>query len=71
MPEFRYYCLHENGRIALGKHIEVVDLIEAIRIAYEDCCTARAVELHRVEVWQGDVRLYESPGPPLVAREAD
>jgi hypothetical protein len=71
MPEFRYFCLHDNGSIALGRHVEVTDLAEAIGVARENCRTHPAGPLHWIEVWSGDVRLYESPGAPLTAREAD
>ena len=35
MADFRCYCLHDDGRIALGEHIEADDLSAAIRNAYE------------------------------------
>jgi hypothetical protein len=37
MAEFRCYCLHDDGRIALGEHIEADDLSAAISNAYEYC----------------------------------
>jgi CDGSH-type Zn-finger protein len=37
MPQFRYYCLYENGKIASGEHIDVAGLAAATRFAYDDC----------------------------------
>lgn len=30
MPEYRYYCLNNDGKITRGKHIEVPNLAAAI-----------------------------------------
>jgi hypothetical protein len=61
MAEFRYYCLHENGRIALGEHVEATDLDAAINHAYQ-CCRSHPTRAYRyVEVWRGSERLYFSP----------
>jgi hypothetical protein len=60
MPQFRYYCLYENGKIASGKHIDVAGLAAAVRLAYEDC-HAQANGLCSVEVWCGTEMLYPAP----------
>ena len=41
MQEFRYYCLHDDGGIALGEFVEATDLDAAINHAYEACRCAR------------------------------
>jgi hypothetical protein len=59
MAVFRYYCLRNDGRIALGDHVEATDLNAAIDHAYE---FARSTgEFRFVEVWSGTERLYTSP----------
>ena len=37
MLEFRYYCLHDDGGIALGEFVKATDLDAAINHAYEAC----------------------------------
>jgi hypothetical protein len=61
MADFRCYCLHDDGRIALGEHIEADDLSAAIRNAYEYCLSHPARAYRYVEVWRGSERLYSSP----------
>ena len=61
MAEFRYYCLHDDGRIALGENVEATDLDTAIHHAYEVCRTHPTRAYRYVEVWRGTERLYFSP----------
>jgi hypothetical protein len=61
MTEFRYYCLHDDGRIALGEHVEATDLDAAINHAYEACRSHPTRAYRYVEVWRGSERLYSSP----------
>jgi hypothetical protein len=61
MTEFRYYCLHDDGRIALGEHVEATDLDAAINHAYEACRSHPTRAYRYVEVWRGAERLYFSP----------
>jgi hypothetical protein len=61
MSEFRYYCLHDDGRIALGEHVEATDLDAAINHAYENCRSHPTHAYRYVEVWRGSERLYSSP----------
>ena len=37
MPEFRYYCLNDAGRIMRGVHVTAPTLAEAIQTAHRDC----------------------------------
>ena len=60
MAEFRYYCLHDDGRIARGEHVEATDLDAAIHHAYE-VCRSHAAAYRYVEVWRGSEKLYFSP----------
>jgi hypothetical protein len=60
MPQFRYYCLYENGKIASGEHIDVAGLAAAIRLAYDDC-HARSKGHCCIEVWCGTEMLYSTP----------
>jgi hypothetical protein len=55
LAQFRYYCLHDDGRIARGEHIEAADLNAAINHAYEYCRS------HPTRAWRGAERLYFSP----------
>jgi hypothetical protein len=61
MSEFRYYCLHDDGRIAIGEHVETTDLDAAINHAYESCRSHPKGAFRYVEVWRGSERLYFSP----------
>jgi hypothetical protein len=61
MADFRCYCLHDDGKIALGEHIEADDLSAAIRNAYESCHSHPTRAYRYVEVWRGAKRLYFSP----------
>jgi hypothetical protein len=61
MSEFRYYCLHDDGSIAVGEHVETPDLDTAIHHAYEACRTHPTRAYRYVEVWRGAERLYFSP----------
>jgi len=61
MSEFRYYCLHDDGSIAVGEHVEAPDLDAAIHYAYEACRTHPTRSYRYVEVWHGAERLYFSP----------
>jgi hypothetical protein len=61
MAEFRYYCLHDDGAIALGEHTEVTDLNAAIDHVYEVARSHPKGAFHFVEVWTGTERLYASP----------
>jgi hypothetical protein len=61
MADFRRYCLHDDGRIALGENIEADDLSAAIRTAYEYCHSHPTRAYRYVEVWRGSERLYFSP----------
>ena len=60
MPEYRYYCLNDEGKITRGKHIEVPNLAAAIRAAYDDCGSGSMGGHRRVEVWQAARCLYSS-----------
>ena len=61
MADFRCYWLHDDGRIALGEHIEADDLSAAIRNAYEYCPSHPTRAYRYMEVWRGPERLYFSP----------
>ena len=61
MADFRCYCLHDDGRIALGEHIEADDLSAAIRNAYDYAVHIERALTRYVEVWRGAERLYFSP----------
>jgi hypothetical protein len=60
MQEFRYYCLHDDGGIALGEFVEATDLDAAINHAYEACRSHPTRAYRYVEVWRGSERLYFS-----------
>ena len=60
MAEFRYYCLHDDGRIALGEHVEAPDLDAAINHAYEVCRSHPTLAYRYVEVWRWSEKLYFS-----------
>ena len=61
MPElFRYYCLQDDGKIAVGEHVEAPDLDTAITHAYDACRTHPTRAYRYVEVWRGAERLYAS-----------
>jgi hypothetical protein len=60
MAEFRYYCLHDDGAIAPGKHVEATDLNAAIDHAYEVARSHPKGAFRFVEVWTGTERLYAS-----------
>jgi hypothetical protein len=62
MPEYRYYCLNDEGKITRGKHVEVPNLAAAIRAAYDDCGSASMGTHRRVEVWQAARCLYSTGG---------
>ena len=61
MAVFRYYCLRDDGRIALGDHVEATDLNAAIDHAYEFARSHPTGAFRFVEVWTGTERLYTSP----------
>jgi hypothetical protein len=61
MADFRCYCLHDDGRIASGEYIEVDDLSDAIRTAYEFSRSHPTRAYRYVEVWRGSKMLYFSP----------
>ena len=50
MLEFRYYCLHDDGRIAVGENVEAPNLDAAIHHAYEACRTHPTRAYRYVEV---------------------
>ena len=60
MTEFRYYCLHDDGTIAVGANIEAPDLEAAIRSAHEACDAHREGPFRHVEVWRGAEKEYSS-----------
>jgi len=61
--EFRYYCLHDDGRIALGETVVVNTLDEAISQARTRCShNDRGTTFHFVEVWQGATRVFADYG---------
>jgi len=60
MPEFRYYCLHDDGSIALGEHVEATDLNTAIEHAHAVAGSRPNGAFPHVEVWSGTQRLYAS-----------
>ena len=59
MPEFRYYCLNDAGRIMRGVHVTAPTLAEAIQTAHRDCA-AHPTQSSGIEVWQDDRCLYRS-----------
>ena len=59
MPEFRYYCLNDAGKIMRGVHVTAPTLAEAIQTAHRDCASNPA-RSGGVEVWQDDRCLYRS-----------
>jgi hypothetical protein len=61
MAEFRYYCLHDDGLIALGENVEATSLNAAIDHAYEAARSHPKGAFRFVEVWTGTERLYTSP----------
>jgi hypothetical protein len=61
MAEFRYYCLGNAGKIALGEHVEATDLYAAIEHAHGIARSHPTGALPYVEVWSGTERLYSSP----------
>jgi hypothetical protein len=61
MAGFRYYCLHDDGRIALGENVEATSLNAAIDHAYEAARSHPKGAFRFVEVWTGTERLYTSP----------
>jgi hypothetical protein len=61
MAEFRYYCLDDAGKIALGEHVEATDLNAAIEHAYGVARFHPTGAFPYVEVWSGAERLYASP----------
>jgi hypothetical protein len=71
MTEFRYYCLHDDGKIALGEYIEAADLNEAIDHAYAVARAHPTGAFHYVEVWRGPDRLYSSPRGGKRRRSSD
>ncbi len=60
MLEFRYYCLHNDGVIALGEFVKATDLDAAISHAYEACRSHPTRTYRYVEVWCGS-EIYFSP----------
>jgi hypothetical protein len=50
MSEFRYYCLRDDGSIALGEHVEATDLDAAVNHAHEFCRSHPTLAYHFVEV---------------------
>jgi hypothetical protein len=60
MPEFRYYCLHDDGSIALGEHLEATDLNTAIEHTYAVAGSHPNGPFPHVEVWSGKQKLYAS-----------
>ena len=60
MPEFRYYCRGRNNKIIHGRDLIAPDLEAAVRAAYEACQGHPWVTTSRIEIWQGDKRLYTS-----------
>ena len=59
MPEFRYYCLNDAGKIMRGVHVTVPTLAEAIQTAHRDCASHPA-RSSGVEIWQDNRCLYRS-----------
>jgi hypothetical protein len=53
MAEFRYYCLHGDGKIAVGEHVEAADLNAAIEHAYAVARAHPTGAFRYVEVWPG------------------
>ena len=60
MPEYRYYCLNDEGKITRGVHIEAPNLAAAIRVAYDARGSASMGAHRRVEVWHAARCLYSS-----------
>jgi glutaredoxin 3 len=58
LPEFRYYCLRQDGTIAFGTHLDAADLSEAIQIAHDLCAVHPAGPFHRIEIWSGGRMLH-------------
>ena len=53
MPEFRYYCLNDAGKIMRGVHVTASTLAEAIQTAHRDCA-AHPARSSDIVVWQDD-----------------
>jgi hypothetical protein len=60
MPFFRFFCLHDDGRVACGRAIDLPDPAAAIAYAYAACRAAPNGSFRRVEVWADDRLLYAS-----------
>jgi hypothetical protein len=60
MAEFRYYGLHDDGKIAFGEYVDVADLDAAIEYAWEACKSHTKGALRHLEVWSGTQMLYAS-----------
>jgi hypothetical protein len=64
VEEFRYYCLHDNGRIAFGESVLVDCLEDAIRQARTRCeDNIMGMTFGFVEVWRGGKRVFTDYGP--------
>jgi len=62
MAAFRYYCLRDDGTIALGENLEASELSEAVRRACQTCQSHPRGAFRFIEVWSGREMLYTSPG---------
>jgi len=60
VAEVRFYCLNDQDHIVLGETLDVLDLEAAIQAAYQACHDHPRFSSSRIEVWQGDRRLYSS-----------
>jgi hypothetical protein len=59
VEEFRYYCLHDKGRIALGESLHADCLEDAIRQARIRCAdNIMGMTFGFVEVWRGGKRVF-------------
>lgn len=58
MTEFRYYCLNEERKVIREAHVSAADVFAAVQAARRLCQSGDGVLCERVEIWQGEQRLY-------------
>lgn len=60
MPEFRYYCLDQRGKIIIGGDLDLPDLNSAIQSAHDSCRSHPIGPFYGIEIWQGADCLHTS-----------
>lgn len=58
MVEFRCYCLNEERKIIREDSVSAADVLAAVKAARRLCQSVDGVLCERVEIWQGERRLY-------------